>query len=372
MKFEASKVTLLDALQTAQNAIPSKTTLQILNNFLFKLKGNNLEITATDLDLTIVINIEVQGNGDGNIVINAKKFLEVTKELPDLPVICHVDDYVMTIKSETGFQCNITGFDASEYPVLPKSQESAQFEISKHDLKTLFEKTSFAVSNDVTTRVSLTGVFWQSVNDQIIMVGTDGHRLGKSWIKGTGPGLTKGIILPPKAVSQVLKTSHEESDQIKIEVGEANIKFISDKITLFSKLIEGPYPDYEKVIPADLSKVVKIKKEELINVLKRVATMAHTKTKQVKFSFSSGQLLLSAKNQDLGGDSEESLDIEYKGKEIAIGFNAHYVLEVLRLIQSEEILIKLNSNLGATVFEPNMTEKNYFFIVMPLRLLGDD
>ncbi|MCH7902601.1 DNA polymerase III subunit beta, partial [archaeon] len=110
----------------------------------------------------------------------------------------------------------------------------------------------------------------------------------------------------------------------------------------------------------------------LISVLKRVATMAHSKTKQVKFGFSSGKLLLTAKNQDLGGDSEESLNIDYNGKELSIGFNAHYVLEVLRLIQTDEIIIKLNSNLGATVFEPSGKDKNYFFIVMPLRLLDDE
>ncbi len=372
MKFESKKAILLDALQTAHSAIPSKTTLQILNNFLFVLKGNQLEITATDLDLSIVIDVEVEGSKDGSIVVNAKKFLEVIRELPDLPVICAVDDYVVTIKSETGFQCNIAGFDASEYPGLPSNEEASSFEISSANLKELFDKSSFAVSTDFTTRISLTGVYWQGKDNNILMVGTDGHRLGKSWLEGPNAGIEKGIILPPRSVNQVLKTSTGSDTPIQVEVGEASVKFQSGSITIYSKLIEGPYPDYEKVVPKELSKVMKVNREELISVLRRVATMAHSKTKQVKFSLSQGSLLLSAKNQDIGGDSEEALAAEYDGKEIAIGFNASYVLEVLRLIESDEIFIKFNSNLGATLFEPASENSHYFFIVMPLRLLDDE
>jgi DNA polymerase-3 subunit beta len=372
MKFESKKGTLLETLQMAQNAIPNKTTLQILNNFLLKLEGNSLEITATDLDLSIIQKIEVEGSQDGSIVINAKKFLEVIRELPDLPVICSVDEYVLTIKSGTSFQCNITGYDASEYPAMPDEESMQSVQITAEELKFLFEKTSFAVSIDYTTRVSLTGICWEYKDKALNMVGTDGHKLGKASMPLEKFGLKESIIIPPRAISQVLKVGSSEEQKLQVDVGEANIRFRCENVTIYSKLIEGPYPDYEKVIPVELSRIISINREELISVLRRVATMAHAKTRQVKFTFSKDSLFLSARNQDLGGDSEESLPIKYEGKDISVGYNAAYVLEVLRLINTEELKIKLNSNLGATVFQPDQEDAKYFFIVMPLRLLEDE
>ncbi|MFC1584701.1 DNA polymerase III subunit beta [Fibrobacterota bacterium] len=372
MKFESKKGSLLEAIQLAQNAIPSKTTLQVLNNFLLKLEGNSLEITATDLDLSIILKIEVEGSQDGSIVVNAKKLLEVVRELPDLPVFCSVDEYVFTIKSGKSFQCNITGFDASEYPAMPEESREEPIQMEIKDLKFLYEKSSFAVSADYTTRISLTGMSWECNDNKLIMVGTDGHKLGKAWIESKKINLKKGIILPPRAINQVLKTMPDNDSVFQIEVGEANIKFHCEDVTIYSKLIEGPYPDYEKVIPKELSRTISINREDLISVLRRVATMAHFKTRQVKFSFEEGTLLLSARNQDLGGDSEETLPVKYQGKPTSIGYNGTYVLEVLRLINSEEVSIKFNTNLGATIFEPDQEDSNYFFIIMPLRLLEDE
>lgn len=334
MKFESKKGALLETLQMAQNAIPNKTTLQILNNFLLKLEGNSLEITATDLDLSIIQKMEVEGSQDGSIVVNAKKFLEVVRELPDLPVVCSIDEYVLTIKSGTGFQCNITGYDASEYPAMPDEDNMQSVQISVEDLKFLFDKTSFAVSTDYTTRVSLTGICWEYKDKNLNMVGTDGHKLGKASIAPDKFDLKNSIILPPRAISQVLKAGASEQDQLRIDIGEANVRFHFDNITIYSKLIEGPYPDYQKVIPVELSRIITINREELISVLRRVATMAHFKTRQVKFTFSKNSLLLSARNQDLGGDSEESLPAKYDGKEISAGYNAAYAPSFLRRPES--------------------------------------
>jgi len=372
MKFELKKGQILNALQIAQSAIPNKTTLQILNNFLLKVEGPNLEITATDLDLTIILKIPTDSYQDGSVVVNARKLLEVIRELPDLPVFFSVDDLVLTIKSGDSFQCNLTGFDASEYPSLPEEEDFQVFDLPAADLKFLFEKTSFAVSNDFSTRISLTGVSWEKKDDNFIMVGTDGHKLGKSWKKISDIKLKNSIIVPPRSISQILKTVNTETGICKISVGSANMKLECEDVVIYSKLIEGPYPDYDKVLPAELTKSIVINREEFISVLKRVATMAQAKTKQVKFVFNKDSLLLSARNQDLGGDSEESLPAKYDGKEISVGYNATYVLEVFRLIDSEEVMIKLNSNLGATVFEPVKENPEYFFIVMPLRLMEDE
>ncbi|MBF0432331.1 MAG: DNA polymerase III subunit beta [Fibrobacteria bacterium] len=372
MKFEVNKGKLFEALQVAQNAVPNKTTLQVLNNFLFNLQGNELEITATDLDLTIVIRLEVEGIQDGGIVVNAKKFLEVIRELPDLPVNCVVDNDIVTIQSGESFQCNIVGYGAEEYPGIPEDEDVENFSIQGADLKFLFENSSFAVSNDFTTRVSLTGVYWEYKDGELLMVGTDGHRFGKAWLPLDEFNMNKNVILPTRAITQVLKIASGSTDAISVSLGKSNITFKIGTVTIISKCIEGPYPEYEKVIPQKLSREIKVNKDELVSVLRRVATMAHSKTRQVKFAFEKDTLNLSARNIDMGGETKDTLPANYSGKEIKVGFNSVYVLEVLKLIHTEEVRIKLNSNLGATIFEPDDDSANFFFIVMPLRLLEEE
>lgn len=370
MKFEASKPVLLDALQMAVNASPTKTTLQILYNLLLKLEGNTLEIRATDLDMTIVLRLQVEGHEDGEIVINSRKLLEVVKELPDFPVLLSVDDYVVTIKSESGFQCNLTGFDASEYPALPEVGGSKNFQVPLKVLRFLAEKTSFAVSGDY-SRMSLTGVFAEFKLDALQMVATDGHRLGKAIASVPGVHVQPGVILPPKVLAQVLRMSEDAEQPIQVDIGSANARFSTDTIVIFTKLIEGPYPNYENVIPKEFSKKMKANREHLGSVLRRVATMANAKTRLVVFGFQDGRLALSAKNQDLGGDSEESLPVEYAGDDAEVGINANYVQEVFRLIHTEEVMFKFNNPLGAIIVEPVMEKPDYFFIVMPLRILKE-
>jgi DNA polymerase III subunit beta len=281
-----------------------------------------------------------------------------------------VDDYMVTIKSESGFQCNLTGFDASEYPSLPDLGAAQAFSVPLKDLRFLGEKTSFAVSADY-SRMSLTGVYCESRDGNLQMVATDGHRLGKAWHPAKGIPNQPGVILPPKALAQVLHMSEDPEQPIKVEVGPANVRYSTDTITIYTKLIEGPYPNYENVVPKEFSKRMKASREHLAAVIRRVATMANAKTRLVVFQFADRQLTLSAKNQDLGGDSEESLPVDYTGEAVEVGINAAYVLEVFRLIHTEEVRFKFNNPLGAIIVEPVMDNANYFFIVMPLRILKD-
>ena len=370
MKFEVNKPVFLDALQMACNAIPSKTTLQILYNLLLQLKGNELEIRATDLDMTIVLKLAVEGHEDGAIVVNARKLQEVVKELPDFPVLVSVDEFLFTIKSESGFQGNLTGYDAAEYPSLPEVEQGKTFQAPLKDLRFLSEKTTFAVSTDF-SRMSLTGVYCEGKNGKLEMVSTDGHRFGKAWVELKAKGGLPGVILPPKALAQVLRMSEDPEQAIEIEIGAAQARFSTPTITLLTKLIDGPYPNYENVIPKDYSRVLKCNREHLMSVLRRVSTMANAKTRLVVFNFQDKALQLSARNPDLGGDSEESLPVEFQGEAAEVGINAAYLLEELRLAQSEEIRFKFNNPLGAVVVEPVAEKPDYFFIVMPLRILKE-
>jgi DNA polymerase-3 subunit beta len=370
MKFEVHKPVFLDALQMACNAIPSKTTLQILYNLLFRLEGNTLEIRATDLDMTIVLKLEVEGHEDGSIVVNARKLLEVVKELPDLPVLVSVDDYLFTVRSESGFQGNLTGYDASEYPTLPEVGQGKNFKVSLKDLRFLAEKTTFAVSSDF-SRMALTGVYCESRNGRFEMVATDGHRFGKAWIPLKGADLKPGVILPPKTLAQVLRMAEDAESEIEVGIGASQARFATPTVTILSKLIDGPYPNYENVVPKDFARTMRCNREELMAVLRRVSTLASAKTRLVVFNFRDKSLQLSARNADLGGDSEEAITVQYSGEPVEVGVNATYLLEELRLAHSEEIVVKFNTPLGAIVVEPAAEDPGHFFIVMPLRIVKE-
>ncbi len=371
MKFEAPKAVLLDALQMACSAIPNKTTLQVLYNVHMDLQDQSLVLRATDLDMAVVQRLTVEGHRDGSLIINARKLLEVVKELPDLPVIMSMEDLVLTIRSESGFQGNLTGYDPSEYPALPEVGETSRQNVLLKDLRFLAEKTGFAVSSDF-SRMALTGVYCEFKPDRLEMVATDGHRLGKAFVGLPGLGARPGVILPPKALHQVLRMSEDPEEAIEVEIGTAHARFATGAIELYTKLIEGPYPNYENVIPKQFSKTATVNREHLASVIRRVSTMAIAKTRLTVLSFQDGgNLLVSARNQDLGGDSEEALPLAYEGEEVELGVNAQYLLEVLRLCNSEEVRLKFNNPLGAIILEPVAEDAGYFFIVMPLRIVRD-
>jgi len=371
MKFEAPKAVLLEALQMACSAVPNKTTLQVLYNLYFDLKGQELEIRATDLDMAVVLRLTVEGHQDGALIINARKLLEVVKELPDMPVILSMEDLVLTIRSESGFQGNLTGYDPAEYPALPEVGEASRQNVPLKDLRFLCDKTGFAVSTDF-SRMALTGIYCEFKKDSIEMVATDGHRLGKAMVTMTGLGARNGVILPPKALQQVLRMSEDPEQVIEVEIGSAHARFATGTIVLYTKLIEGPYPNYENVVPKQFTKTATVNREHLASVVKRVSTMANAKTRLTVLAFGQGgNLLVSARNQDLGGDSEEALPLGYEGDDVEVGVNAQYLLEILRLCPSEEIRLKFNNPLGAIVIEPVVDEPGYFFIVMPLRIVRD-
>src|SRR5690606_11192207 len=164
------------------------------------------------------------------------------------PVLVSVDDYMVTIKSESGFHCNLTGFDASEYPALPDLGQAKAFSVPLKNLRFLGAKTNFAVSTDY-SRMSLTGGYCEFKDGNLQMVATDGHRLGKAWTPTPELPAQPGVILPPKALQQILHMSEDAEQAIQVEIGPANARFGTDTITIFTKLIEGPYPNYENVIP---------------------------------------------------------------------------------------------------------------------------
>ena len=348
MKFTIQKNVLQDALQAAISAVPNKSTIQILNNFSLRLEGNFLEVSATDLDLGIRVKVEVQGERDGAVVVNARKLFDQVKSLVD-PSITNItfdaQDYLVKIQWSERGKASIIGFDANDFPPFPEIENGETLNIASSELAFLAEKTLFATSTD-STRLSLNGVFLEAKDGKVSMVATDGHRLGRASIDQEGAELSNGVIIPHKALQQILHMAKGDST-VEVRTSATHILFNTGSIQVISKLYEGPYPSYRSVIPQQFERTAQANTTEFQNKI----------------------LELSATDPDVGGDSREALAITHNGEgSFCIGFNGQFLAEILSMCKSEEVIMKMNNPLGACIIEPVGDNMNFSFLLMPTHL----
>ena len=371
MKFQIEKTKFLAALNMVIGAVPNKATIQVLNNFSLRLEGNSLEVSATDLDLGIRVRLDVQGEIDGAVVVNAHKLLDLVKSLidPKIETIAvEVVDYLVTIRWSERGKASITGFDVSDFPVLPEVDDGSSFQLGKSELEFLASKTLFAISTDP-TRLSLHGAFIEIKDGKLIMVATDGHRLGKSFIDVEDAALDKGVIIPPKAMQYALKSVSPEA-AIEVRISDTYILFASKGVQIISKLIEGPYPKYDAVIPTNFQRTIQVNRTDLYNKITTVLSMANIRTRMIRLQIDGNQMELSANDPNVGGDSTEAISIMHEGEGVfCIGFNGQYLLEVLKLCQSDDVVLKMNGPVAASIIEPVGSDMNSMFLLMPLRLV---
>ena len=370
MKFQIEKNVFLDVLQSAINAVPNKSTIQILNNFALRLEGNFLEVSATDLDLGIRVKVEVQGERDGSVVINARKLLELVKSLVDpsiTMVSVDVQDYLAKIQWSERGKASITGFDASDFPPFPEVDDGETLSFSTTELAFLAEKTMFACSTD-SIRLSLNGVYLEAKDGKISMIATDGHRLGRATIDREGASLANGAIIPKKALQHILHMAKGDST-VEVRTSATHILFNTGSIQVISKLYEGPYPSYRSVIPQQFERTAQANTTEFQNKIRSVISMANARTRKIRLQFDGNILELSATDPDVGGDSREALAITHNGEgSFCIGFNGQFLAEILGMCKSEEVIMKMNNPLGACIIEPVGENMNFSFLLMPTHL----
>ena len=345
MKFQIQKAVFLDALSAAVNAVPNKSTIQILNNFALRLEGNVLEVSATDLDLGIRVKVEVEGQRDGSVVINARKLLELVKSLVDpsiTTVSVDVDNSLAKIRWSEKGQASITGFDASDFPPFPEVSEGETLNFAKSELEFLVEKTKFATSTD-STRLSLNGIFLEAGDGKISMIATDGHRLGRAAIEQEGASLSSGIIIPRKPLEQILHMAKADAT-IEVRASATHVLFST----------------------------VQLNTVEFLNKMRSVISMANARTHKVRLQFDGNNLELSASDPDVGGDSREALSVTHNGEgSFSIGFDGRYISEIFSMCKSEETVMKMNNPIGACIIEPVGEGLNFSFLLMPTHLTDD-
>ncbi len=369
MKFVTSRLELSDQLQTILSVISSKTTLPILANVLIKAEGETIGLSATDLDLSITTSLSGKITKPGQTTVHARTFAEIVRELPGEEITCSEQNNRLEIRTARGIY-KISGMAADEFPRLPEIKGAAQTKIPADQLSEMVKKTAYAVSADE-TRPALNGILWQPSEAGMRMVATDGHRLARYAVpENRLTGVSEDLILPAKALQLVTKMTAEMESEIGVTFGEKNIVFNFGETTIISRLIEGPYPSYEQVIPANNDKVFTIGIDELMGGVRRVSILSNSLTRQVKFSLTKDLLELSATNQDVGGEAKEKIPCDYNGDDLEVGYNAGYILDILKNLQSEKVEFSLSTSIAAGIIKAcdGPVKDNYLCLIMPLRL----
>lgn len=374
MKFNCTRSELANVLGPVLSVVPAKSTLPILSHVYLKgdrLK-NTLQLSATDLDLSLSAELETPVSKDGAITVPARTLAELVREIPEGNIDFEVIGGRLELRFKHGHHI-IAGTSAEEFPSLPEINLKKAIRLPASDLVRMIRKTIFAVSKDE-TRPALNGVLWETQGEAMVMVATDGHRMAKIERPNTRlAGVGGDLIIPPKILDLVVKFS-KETEEIGVVLAEKHVIFDLGRMVLTSRLIEGPYPNYRQVIPKETTKRFNVDRDELFGTVRRVSILSNALTHQVRFSFKEGELELRTANADLGAEAKESLKGEYSGDPMDAGYNATYLLDILKQIDSPRVQLDLNSSSSAALVRPvaesesEAEAEDYLCLIMPLRL----
>ena len=367
MRFTITREKLQEGLAAVTPAVPNKTTLPVLANLLVQTTDKGIRLSGTDLDIAVSTEVTADVEAVGAITIPARKLSEIARELPPAPVkISASGDQRITLECGRS-KFKLLGLPKSEFPSFPAVQFDKAVRIPSGDLQKLIQHTAFAASTEE-SRPILNGVLWELRSDLMRMVATNGHRLAKMEVPVSG-GQKADLIIPPKALEQIRRLFAAE-EELEVAQGENHLGFRSPFTSVFTRLIEGPYPGYEQVIPKDNDKYAILDKAAFTSALKRMSVVASDQTHRIRLSFTAGMLKFSVSTPDLG-EAQDELPIRYDGDPLDIGFNAAYLLEILRQMPTEEVRMTFRAPERASTLEPEgwTDPTKYLCLLMPLRLV---
>jgi DNA polymerase-3 subunit beta len=363
IKFRVTKEKILDGLQRVQNVVSTRTTLPILSNTLVQAGNNGLSLTTTDLDMAVRCTVEAEVAKAGATTLPARKLFMILKEVPAADIEVEVDDRnAASIRSGSSFY-KIMGLPEDEFPKFPSAEGGKTLKIEQSVLRDMLKKTAYAVSNDE-TRYVLNGVYMNFKANKLTIVATDGRRLALIEHDVDVPkGAETELILPTKAVGELQHLLGDTGDA-KLSITENQIVFNLNGTTLVSKLIEGTYPNFRQVIPAEAKERVQLERELVLAALHRASILASEKSQSVRLNFAKNNLTITATTPEVG-EAKETLAINYKGKEITIAFNPQYLMDPLRNLDADEVFMELTDELSPGVVKVN---EPFLYVLMPMRL----
>jgi DNA polymerase-3 subunit beta len=339
MKFSVSRDALLRPLQLVAGVVEKRQTLPALANVLVVLEGQQLSLTGTDLEVEIIgrLTLESEGIVGGEITVPAKKFLDICRSLPDGSMIEFVyQDQKVTVKSGRS-RFTLSTLPASEFPAIELGDNDLSFRCDQSEVKRLIDRTSFAMAQQ-DVRYYLNGMLWELHDDMLRVVATDGHRLAMCTrpVNIAVNGEVKQAILPRKGVIELARLLSESDKSVELVVGNNHIRAITDSFVFTSKLVDGKFPDYERVLPRNGDKIVLGNREELRQAFARTSILSNEKYRGVRFVLTEGQVTITASNPEQE-EAEEQVAVEYQGPPIEVGFNVSYLQDVANVISSESL-----------------------------------
>ena len=371
MKFKISRSKFFKTLSHLQGIVDKKNTLPILSNILIEAKNNQLILSSTDMDISIIEKISCDVMEEGATTINSHILYDIVRKLDENSEIEIISNNgkLLTLRSG-GSRFSLACLPKEDYPIIEQDNSGTNIVLNSKTLFKLIDKTKFAISNEE-TRYFLNGLYFNITNEEnkniVTLVGTDGHRLAKfSHEIGGKIDQISGVIIPKKTIYELSKLLSEIDSDVNISIGSNKIIFVIQDIVFISKLIDGSFPDYKRVIPNDNNNILKIDRNKLLSAVDRVSTIANEKSPVIKFKLLQNILNLNTINNESSTASED-LSIVYTGNEIEIGFNSKYIMDIVNNLEDNQISINLKDNTSPITAQEN-SNTNLVYVLMPMRV----
>ncbi len=372
MKVSCNRRMLHEALQHVSRVVSGRTTLPILSNLLLRAGEDSLRVVAYDMEVGAQSAVPIEVSEEGAITVPARMLVDVVAGLPDATIEMHSEDRAILELTCGRSEYTINGLPAEEYPALPEVSGDVSFEMTQAGMRDLIRATIFASSTDE-TRAILTGVLVKRGEDGVQMVATDSYRLA---VKTASRGSMKAesgneqwqVIVPARALQELnrMLDPGDEETGVKVSVAEQQIRFEVGPYVLISRLIEGQFPNYERVIPTETERTIVVNREDLQAAIKRAAIVARAEASKLVFRAQAGVLTITAESGDVGRAHEE-LAAQVEGEEIQIAFNAEYLSDVLSVISSDTVVWELGGPLSSGLLKGS-DDPDYLYVVMPMQL----
>lgn len=379
MKFIVSSTELLSHLQAISRVINSKNSLPILDNFLLQIEGNTLTMTASDIETTLITSMEIENaEGEGKVAVASRLLLDTLREFPEQPLTFTVNDsnLAIVIYSSNG-SYNFIGQNGDEYPRLPQIQENARvLTLPVAQLSAGISKTLFCTADDE-LRPVMNGIFFDIMKEDLTLVATDAHKLVRFRTTHTSITLTEeeenvNFILPKKPSNMLKNILPKENGEVEIKFDSKNAYFKLSNYTMICRQVEGRFPNYNGVIPKTNAYKIIIDRLTLLNALKRVSVFSNQGSNLVKLDFSGNQIHISAQDIDFSISAEETINCQFEGDPIKIGFKSAFLIEILNNINAKDIVLEMTDPSRAGLILPFENEANEEILMLLMPMLLND
>ncbi|MGO2509520.1 MAG: DNA polymerase III subunit beta [Vibrio hibernica] len=366
MKFTIDRTQLIKPLQQVSGALGGRSTLPILGNLLIKVENGELSITATDLEVELVCRLALTDHFEpGSTTVPSRKFLDICRGLPD---DAHIDityenDRLLMKSGRSRF--SLTTLPATDFPNIEDWQSDAQVTVTQGELRRLVEKTQFSMANQ-DVRYYLNGMLFEIEGNTLRSIATDGHRMAVSETGLVGEFNQQQVIVPRKGVLELVKLLDRPDENVTLQIGSSNIRANVNEFTFTSKLVDGRFPDYRRVMPQSTNKTLEADCDALRQSFSRAAILSNEKFRGVRVNLSGSEMRITANNPEQE-EAEENLDVNYQGEPLEIGFNVSYVLDILNTLKCKTVRMSL-SDANASALVENVDDSSAMYVVMPIRL----